>query len=129
MKKKEKLIYNGIPSEAGDFFIEQIEGRLERRPWTPSDEVSVMRAFNCTLRKFFDYQEITIRSVKRKIAKQEIEELFRSAKGDLYYSDIMEKLGLDLELVVKICKELMKEGKIKDIPLQKIKRRKKWKDI
>lgn len=127
--KNEKLIYNGIPSEAADFFIEQIEGRLEKRPWTPSEEVSVMRAFNCTLRKFFDYKEITIKNVKKIIAKQEIEELFSSTKGNLYYSDIMEKLGLDLELVVEICKELMKEGKIKDIPLQKIKRRKKWKDI
>lgn len=117
MRKKEKLIYNGIPSEAADFFIEQIEGRLERRPWTPSEEVSVMRAFNCTLRKFFDYKEITIRNVKKKIAKQEVEELFSSSKKDLYYSDIMEKLGLDLELVVEICKELIKEGKIEDITL------------
>jgi len=47
-----KIIYNGPHSEAARFFIKQIETRFERRPWTPSDEVSVMRAFAVTMDNF-----------------------------------------------------------------------------
>ena len=45
-------------------------------------------------------------------AKQKIERLFEKGKT-LWYSDIAELLGLDLGLVVDICKELELEGKIK----------------
>ena len=46
-------------------------------------------------------------------SKQKIERLFKKCKT-LWYSDIAETLGLDLELVVDICEELIEEGKIKD---------------
>ena len=46
------IIYNGPHSKAAQFFIEQVEGRLDKRPWTPSDEVSVMRAFAITIESF-----------------------------------------------------------------------------
>ena len=55
---------------------------------------------------------IELRDIPREQAKKEIEALFE--KGErLYYSSIAltEKLGLPL--VVEICDELMKEGKIK----------------
>ena len=45
------------------------------------------------------------------VTKDKIEQLFKSS-GILYYSDIANKLGLDLEVVVNICQELMNEGKI-----------------
>ena len=45
-------------------------------------------------------------------AKRKIEGLFKKGKL-LWYSDIAEILGLDLKLVVDICKELVEEGKIK----------------
>jgi hypothetical protein len=55
---------------------------------------------------------IILREISREDAKSEIEELF--IRGDiLYYSDIAEKLRIDLELVVEICDELGKEGKVK----------------
>lgn len=46
------ILYNGPHSKAAQFFIKQIEARLERRPWSPADEVSVMRAFAVTIREF-----------------------------------------------------------------------------
>lgn len=44
-------------------------------------------------------------------AKQKIERLFKERK-ELWYSDIAEILGLDLKLIVDICRELVEEGKI-----------------
>ncbi len=55
---------------------------------------------------------IVLREITREQAKKEIENLFQ-ASGSLYYSDIAENLRLDLELVVDLCSELEKEGKIK----------------
>ena len=56
-------------------------------------------------------QTIILREITKEEAMQEIEELFK--KGDtLFYSDIAEKLHIDLELVVDICEELIKKGKV-----------------
>lgn len=55
---------------------------------------------------------ILLREISKKEAKKEIRKLFSEGQI-LYYSDIAEKLGLDLQLVVDICNELQKEGKIK----------------
>lgn len=56
---------------------------------------------------------VVLREISREEAKQEIEGLFASTDRVLYYSDIAERLGLELRVVVKICKELIKEGEIK----------------
>jgi regulator of replication initiation timing len=55
---------------------------------------------------------IVLREISREQAKQEIQQLFSSGRT-LYYSDIAEELGLDLELVVDICRELQQEREIK----------------
>jgi len=55
---------------------------------------------------------ISIREISREQAKAEIAELFEKSET-LYFSDIAEELRLDLELVVELCAELQKEGKIK----------------
>lgn|GEM_PF-1410837 len=55
---------------------------------------------------------IVLREVPRREAKKEILQLFREC-GPLYYSDIAERLRLDLELIVDLCSELEKERKIK----------------
>jgi len=52
---------------------------------------------------------IVLRSIDRKQAMKEIEDLFKKGKT-LYYSDIASQLGLDLELVVDICNELEDKG-------------------
>lgn len=58
------------------------------------------------------YEVIEIREVGKEEAKAEIMALFEASKGPLYYSEIMEQLGIELELVVEICKELIQEGAI-----------------
>jgi len=55
---------------------------------------------------------IVFREVSKEQAKQEIQQLFSGGRT-LYYSDIAEELGLDLELVVDICHELQEGGEIK----------------
>lgn len=54
-------------------------------------------------------QHITI---TKEEAKQAISELFRE-RGELGYSDIMETLGFDLDVIVEVCAELEDEGKIR----------------
>lgn len=58
------------------------------------------------------YEVIEIREVSREQAKAEITELFDKTKPPLYYSDIMDQLGIEAELVVEICQELIEEGVI-----------------
>ena len=55
---------------------------------------------------------ITLRTISREQAKYEITEIFGETEGPLYYSDIMERLGIEPELVVEICQELLDEGVI-----------------
>lgn len=57
--------------------------------------------------KFLEPREIT-----REQAKAEITLLFKETERELYYSDIAERLQLDLKLVVEICDELLEEGVI-----------------
>jgi len=55
---------------------------------------------------------IILREITKEDAEKEIRELF--SKGDtLYYSDIAERLRLDLDLVVDICNELQRRGEVK----------------
>ena len=55
---------------------------------------------------------IVLREITKEEAKAEIINLF--AAGDtLYYSDISERLRIDLEMVVEICRELKAEGAIR----------------
>jgi Mn-dependent DtxR family transcriptional regulator len=51
---------------------------------------------------------MTIKEITREKAREEILQLFK--KGDtLYYSDIVKKLDIDLEMVVDICAELQEQ--------------------
>jgi cell division protein FtsB len=58
-----------------------------------------------------DEQVIVLRSITRDQAKQEILELFQSGET-LFFSDIVQRLRIDLPLVVEICQELREEGEI-----------------
>lgn len=44
--------------------------------------------------------------------KKQVENLFKFGRT-LYFSDISNELSIDLKKVVKICKQLFKEGKIR----------------
>jgi len=54
---------------------------------------------------------VVLRELSREAAKEEIRQLFSTGRT-LYYSDIAEELGLDLESVVDICRELQDSGEI-----------------
>lgn len=54
---------------------------------------------------------ILLREISREEAEKEIRSIFSAGKT-LYYSDIAQELGLDLELVVDICNELQERGEI-----------------
>jgi hypothetical protein len=53
---------------------------------------------------------IVLRDVSKEEAKQEINALLLSSPTPLDYGHILEKLGLDLQLIVQICEELIEEG-------------------
>jgi dCTP deaminase len=55
---------------------------------------------------------VVLRTIPREQAKQEILDLFRESKETLFYSDVSERLSLDLQLVVELCNELESEGRI-----------------
>jgi hypothetical protein len=57
-------------------------------------------------------QVIVLREITREEAKTEIIDIFASGET-LYYSDISERLRIDLEVVVEICRELQAEGVIR----------------
>jgi dCTP deaminase len=57
-------------------------------------------------------QTVVLRSISREQAKREILDLYRTASGPLFYSDVSERLQLDLELVIDLCTELENEGHI-----------------
>ena len=55
---------------------------------------------------------MVVRQVSHDQARREILELFQSSGGPLFYSDICERLQLDLEQVLEITTELEREGLI-----------------
>ena len=56
-----------------------------------------------------------LRALSHEEARQEILDLFRSSEGPLFYSDIAERLQMDLEQVLKVTTELETEGLIGEI--------------
>lgn len=55
---------------------------------------------------------VVLRAIPRDQAKAEILKLFKESEGPLFYSNVAEQLCLDLEIVVQLCNELEKEGRI-----------------
>jgi hypothetical protein len=57
-------------------------------------------------------QTVVLRSIPREEAKKEILDLYKQSKASLFYSDMAERLALDLEVVLELCTELENEGEI-----------------
>jgi len=57
---------------------------------------------------------VELRRLTKDQARAEIMELFQSG-GPLYYSDIVQRLGIDIEDVIEICRELEDEGRIETL--------------
>lgn len=66
------------------------------------------------LRNPFEWvKTIHLRNLPDQVVLEEVRRLFREAKGNIYYSDIVDELCVDLEQVVRICNQLMESGKIR----------------
>lgn len=57
-------------------------------------------------------QTVVLRAIPKEQAKKEILDLYKQSHTALFYSDVAEKLRLDLELVLELCIELENEGRI-----------------
>ena len=75
---------------------------LARRVAVLEQEVEMLKA---------EGEIIEIRDIPRKQAKDEIRRLFATGET-LYYSDIVQRLQIGIELVVELCKELEVEDEI-----------------
>jgi hypothetical protein len=78
---------------------------LRQRSVTIEQEVKVLKDSGP------EGEVIILRTIRRKQAKREIQELFQSGET-LFYSDIARLLKLELALVVDLCQELEQEGEI-----------------
>ena len=58
---------------------------------------------------------VILRTLSHDEARNEILDLFKSTKGSLFYSDIAERLQLDLEQVLEITGELEQEGLVGEL--------------
>jgi hypothetical protein len=58
-------------------------------------------------------QVLVLRDIPVEQARNEIRRLFKKG-GIYYYSDVVQKLRLDLETVVEICNDLREKGELED---------------
>ncbi len=76
------------------------------------DRVSALEEQVAVLLDLSRVEVVELRDIGREQAKSEIVELFGTTEGHLYFSDIQAKLGIDYDMVVEICQELIDEGAI-----------------
>jgi hypothetical protein len=57
---------------------------------------------------------VELRRLTKDQARAEIIDIFQSGET-LYYSDIVQRLGIDIEDVIEICRELEAEGRIETL--------------
>ena len=75
------------------------------------ERVTFLESEIARLEQLYAPEVIELREIGREQAKAEIVALFATGET-LYYSDISDRLSLDYELVVEICRELEAEGAI-----------------
>ncbi|MBL7169835.1 MAG: hypothetical protein ISS48_02355 [Candidatus Aenigmarchaeota archaeon] len=91
MKQIQSLVNDGFYLNISDFLREAVRDRLE------------------------SIKVVTVRNLDIKKARKEIIDYLQKRKGEeLYPDELMEELGIDLEIVLKVLKELKKEGRIEE---------------
>ena len=75
-----------------------------------ADTLPNIESIDAPIDQTFQDSVIVLRDVSKKQAKQEIKALLLSSPTPLDYGQILEKLGLDLGLIVQVCEELIEEG-------------------
>lgn len=111
-KKRTKKIQSAAETPASNSSLSSVADM-------PS-ELSEIKARVVKLEEKLEYLEasngaekevIVLRTIDRDQAKQEILDLFESGET-FYFSDIVERLRLDLPVVTELCRELIKEGEL-----------------
>ncbi len=73
--------------------------------------VAVLEEQVARLEEDSEVKVIELREVSKEEARAEIIDLFATGET-FYYSDIFERLRIDFDMVVDICRELQREGAI-----------------
>ncbi len=79
---------------------------LERQVATLTRELKALRPLQ--------NGDVAIRAISRGQARREVLALFE-AGGTVYYSDIVQRLGIDIDDVIAVCEALELEGKIETL--------------
>ncbi len=104
------ILASGIPSSSD--LLEQENMQLRNENLILRDTIRKIEERLTNIEASLPSEKVIIlRELSKEDAKDEIKKLFSSGKT-LYYSDIAQQLGLDLELVVDICNELQEQGEI-----------------
>jgi hypothetical protein len=90
--------------------IEAVARKVETLEEAIHDIKNRLEKLTCS----YETNDIEISRITYKKAKKEIAYFFRDHHGkELNAADIQENLGIDIEVAIKACDELEKEGKIK----------------
>ena len=100
-------VFESVPTEDVTALTQEVEELYEKVRNLESTLPSLMEASQ----RGVEERVIVLRTLTKERAKQEILQLFQD--GNVHdYGDISERLSLDLQLVVEICNELEREGRI-----------------
>lgn len=105
--------------------VAEMSQKLDTFMQQHSDEIRASQQFNqailAEMKKLVQHvvgeriSTVVPRTLSPEEARREILDLFRSTKGPLFYSDIAERLQLDLEQVLEITNALEREGLIGEL--------------
>lgn len=106
----QSIFTSDMPSSSD--ILEQENMQLRNENLILRDAIRRIEERLATIEAYLPHEKVIIlREISKEVAKKEIKELFSKGKT-LFYSDIAQELGLDLELVVNICNELKEQGDI-----------------
>jgi hypothetical protein len=90
--------------------IEAVARKVDTLEGTIKDIQNRLEKLTCS----YGTKDIEIRKIAYRQAKKEIADFFKDHHGkELNAADIQENLGIDIEVAIKACDQLEKEGKIK----------------
>lgn len=92
--------------------IESVARKVETLEGAIHDIKNRLEKLTCS----YETNDIEIRRITYKKAKKEIADFFQEHHGkELNAADVQESLGIDIEMAIRVCDDLEKEGKIKQV--------------
>jgi predicted transcriptional regulator len=102
--------------------VAEMSGKLDTFMQQHREEIRESQRFNhaimAEMKKLVEHiagertKTVVLRALSKDDAKREVLDLFRSSTGPLFYSDIAERLQMDLEQVLEVTSEMEREGLI-----------------